>query len=36
LNLSDQPITAELLAEALKKSGSGQVLVSGTSMHQTL
>jgi signal peptidase I len=36
LNLSDQPITAELLAEALKKSGSGQVLVSGTSMHPTL
>ena len=36
LNLSDQPITAELLAEALRKSGSGQVLVSGTSMHPTL
>ena len=36
LNLSDQPITAELLAEALKKSGSAQVVVSGTSMHPTL
>jgi len=36
LNLSDEPITAELLAEALKKSGSAQILVSGTSMHPTL
>jgi signal peptidase I len=36
LNLSDEPITAELLAEALKKSGSAQVVVSGTSMHPTL
>jgi signal peptidase I len=36
LNLSDEPITAELLAEALKKTGSAQVLVSGTSMHPTL
>ena len=36
LNLSDQPITAELLAEALRRSGSAQILVSGTSMHPTL
>jgi signal peptidase I len=36
LNLSDQPITAELLAEALKKSGAAQIVVSGTSMHPTL
>lgn len=36
LNLSDEPITAELLAEALKKSGSAQIVVSGTSMHPTL
>lgn len=36
LNLSDEPITAELLAEALKRSGSAQILVSGTSMHPTL
>ena len=36
LNLSDEPITAELLAEALQRSGSAQILVSGTSMHPTL
>lgn len=36
LNLSDEPITAELLAEALRRSGSAQILVSGTSMHPTL
>ena len=36
LNLSDQPLTAELLAEGLARSGSAQMMVSGTSMHPTL
>lgn len=36
LNLNDQPITAELLAEGLERSGSAQMLVNGTSMHPTL
>lgn len=36
LNLSDQSITAELLAEALARSGSAQIAVNGTSMHPTL
>lgn len=36
LNLSDQPLTAELLAEGLARSGSAQMTVNGTSMHPTL
>jgi hypothetical protein len=36
LNLSDQPVTAELLAEALARSGSALIAVNGTSMHPTL
>jgi len=36
LNLSDQPITAELLAEALARTGSAVIAVNGTSMHPTL
>jgi len=36
LNLSDDPITAELLAEGLARSGSAQMMVNGTSMHPTL
>ena len=36
LNLSDDPITAELLAEALGRSGSAVIAVNGTSMHPTL
>lgn len=36
LNLSDEPLTAELLAEALRRTGTGQVAVLGTSMHPTL
>ncbi len=36
LNLSDQPITAELLAEGLARSGSAQMVVNGISMHPTL
>ena len=36
LNLSDEPVTAELLAEALARSGSAVIAVNGTSMHPTL
>ncbi len=36
LNLSDEPITAELLAESLGRTGSAIIAVNGTSMHPTL
>src|SRR3989442_9651775 len=36
LNLSDEPLTAELLAEALRATGSAIIAVNGTSMHPTL
>jgi signal peptidase I len=36
LNLSDQPVTAELLAEGLRRTGSAVIAVNGTSMHPTL
>jgi signal peptidase I len=36
LNLSDEPITAELLAESLRKSGTALMAVNGSSMHPTL
>lgn len=36
LNLSDEPLTAELLAEALARAGSAVIAVNGTSMHPTL
>ena len=36
LNLSDEPVTAELLAESLRRTGSAVVAVQGTSMHPTL
>lgn len=36
LNLSDEPLTAELLAESLGRSGSAIIAVNGTSMHPTL
>ncbi len=36
LNLSDGPVTAELLAESLRRTGSAVIAVSGTSMHPTL
>jgi len=36
LNLSDEPLTAELLAESLGRSGSAVIAVNGTSMHPTL
>src|SRR5262245_45518787 len=36
LNLSDAPITAELLAEALRRTGTARIAVNGTSMHPTL
>ena len=36
LNLSDDPLTSELLAEALRKTGSAVIAVNGTSMHPTL
>jgi signal peptidase I len=36
LNLSDEPLTAELLSEALQRSGSAVIAVSGGSMHPTL
>lgn len=36
LNLSDEPITAELLAESLRQTGSAVIAVQGTSMHPTL
>lgn len=36
LNLSDEPATAELLAEALRRAGGAVITVNGTSMHPTL
>ncbi len=36
LNLSDEPLTAELLAEALVRNGTAVIAVNGTSMHPTL
>jgi signal peptidase I len=36
LNLSDQPVTAELLAEGLRRTGSALIAVNGASMHPTL
>jgi signal peptidase I len=36
LNLSDDPLTAELLAESLGRTGSAIIAVNGTSMHPTL
>jgi signal peptidase I len=36
LNLSDQPVTAELLAESLRRTGSAVLAVNGNSMHPTL
>jgi signal peptidase I len=36
LNLSDEPVTAELLAEGLRRSGTACIAVNGTSMHPTL
>ena len=36
LNLSDEPVTAELLAESLRRKGSAVIAVNGTSMHPTL
>lgn len=36
LNLSDEPVTAELLAESLARRGSAVIAVNGTSMHPTL
>ncbi len=36
LNLSDEPLTAELLAESLGRSESALIGVNGTSMHPTL
>lgn len=36
LNLSDEPVTADLLVESLARSGSAVIAVNGTSMHPTL
>lgn len=36
LNLSDEPLTAELLDEALRRTGNAIIAVNGTSMHPTL
>ena len=36
LNLNDEPITAELLGELLRRSGSAVIGVTGNSMHPTL
>lgn len=36
LNLSDEPVTAELLTEALRRAGGAVITVNGTSMHPTL
>ncbi len=36
LNLSNEPATAELLAEALKRAGGAVITVNGNSMHPTL
>lgn len=36
LNLSDEPVTAELLAEGLRRTGTARIAVNGSSMHPTL
>ncbi len=36
LNLSDEPVTADLLAESLQRTGSATIAVNGNSMHPTL
>ncbi len=36
LNLSDEPITAELLTESLQRTGSAIIAVNGNSMYPTL
>jgi signal peptidase I len=36
LNLSDEPATADLLVEALKRTGGAVITVNGNSMHPTL
>src|SRR2546422_11701119 len=36
LNLSDEPLTVDLLTEALRRTGSAIIAVNGTSMHPTL
>ena len=36
LNLSDKPVTAELLAEGLRRTGTARITVNGSSMHPTL
>jgi signal peptidase I len=36
LNLSDEPVTAELLAESLRRAGTAVIAVNGNSMHPTL
>jgi signal peptidase I len=36
LNLSDEPVTAELLAEGLRRTGTARISVNGSSMHPTL
>jgi signal peptidase I len=36
LSLSDEPITIELLAESLQRTGSAVITINGTSMHPTL
>ncbi len=36
LNLSDEPVTAELLSETLHRTGSARIAINGTSMHPTL
>ncbi|HXH27854.1 MAG TPA: S24/S26 family peptidase, partial [Candidatus Polarisedimenticolia bacterium] len=36
LNLSDEPVTAELLAESLRRTGSAVLAIHGNSMHPTL
>ena len=36
LDLSDEPVTAELLAEGLRRTGTARITVNGSSMHPTL
>jgi hypothetical protein len=36
LSLSDEPVTIELLAESLRRTGSAVITINGTSMHPTL
>jgi signal peptidase I len=36
LNLSDEPVTVELLADSLNRTGSATIAVNGNSMHPTL